>query len=385
MSARITINGVAGSNANLPLNVLVQLNNQNTGGEVTFLWSIVSQPAGPTDSLSATNIQNPTLTPQKEGTYLIQLTVNAGMDGEATDRQIAGILDLKTGQRIPAAQETVQTSATLGWSQAVDPLLQETLDRMSRNGGIVTCQALSNLTYGTPVGLELALNIKVGLPGQEKVPGAGVVLGNQTTNMRLPVGVMLGPVGGDGGDATTNELVDVLLLGLFTGGSYTLGTWAVGAGVYVSDTGTLVRTPGTGVKRIGTCLTVSTGSGFDVPDFWIDSFAFTPPPVVMRYQGTVPASGTVLWAEAVPSVTHIPVGLGGTRAYCGTPPASGQTATLTLLNGIIAAGTITFADTGVATLVLAAGSTLAAGTVLSLKATTDPHGLSDVTVALVAE
>lgn len=384
MSARITINGVAGSNANLPLNVLTQLNNQNTGGEVTFLWSIVSQPAGPTDSLSATNIQNPTFTPKKEGTYLIQLTVNAGAAGEATDRQIAGILDLKTGQRIPAAQETVQTSATLGWSQAVDPLLQETLDRMSRNGGIVTGQALANLTYGTVVGLELVVNIKVSLPGQEKVPGIGALLANQTTNMRLPAGVLLGPVGSDGSNATTNQLVDVLLLGLFTGAPYSLGTWSVGAGVYVSDTGTLVRTPGTGVKRIGTVLTVSTASGFDVPDFWIDGFAVTPQ-VLMRYQGTVPAIGTALWAESVPSVTHIPRGLGGTRAYCGTPPATGQTATLTLLNGALVAGTITFADTGVATLVLATGATLTAGTVLSLKATTDPHGLSDVTVALVTE
>ena len=63
-SANISINGVDGSNADLPINVLVQLGNQNTGGEVTFNWTIVDQPPGLDDMLSSATLQNPTFTPK---------------------------------------------------------------------------------------------------------------------------------------------------------------------------------------------------------------------------------------------------------------------------------------------------------------------------------
>ena len=53
--ALITVNAVAGSNTDLPINTLVQLNNTGNGGEITYAWSILDQPPGTADALSSTN------------------------------------------------------------------------------------------------------------------------------------------------------------------------------------------------------------------------------------------------------------------------------------------------------------------------------------------
>src|SRR5262245_63840027 len=98
--ALITINGSPGADIDLPIDTLVQLNNTGTGGELTYKWSIVSQPPGTLDALSATNIQNPTFTPKKEGSYLIQLIVNESLGTEKRDRTIAAVRHIKSNSRI---------------------------------------------------------------------------------------------------------------------------------------------------------------------------------------------------------------------------------------------------------------------------------------------
>ena len=42
--AKILVNGIIGSNDDVTINTLVQLNNQNIGGESTYSWAILEQP-----------------------------------------------------------------------------------------------------------------------------------------------------------------------------------------------------------------------------------------------------------------------------------------------------------------------------------------------------
>jgi hypothetical protein len=122
--AKILINSVIGSNDNLPINQVVQFDNQNIGGETTYTWSILSQPPGTVDTLSATNIQNPTFVPKKEGTYLVKLTVNLGLPDEQNNQVIAAIRQLKTLERIPTAGETTEDNISAGWAIANNSLLR---------------------------------------------------------------------------------------------------------------------------------------------------------------------------------------------------------------------------------------------------------------------
>lgn len=172
--ALITINTVPGSNDNLPITppTLVNLHNVNTGGETTFLWSILDQPPGPVDSLSSTVIQNPTFTPLKEGSYLIKLVVNFGLPDEQTDSVIAAVRQVKTLERIPAADETTQDDTSDGWATSMNSLLRRIDQQLADTGYIVGANASGgSLTAGDVVRVTSGVLIKVGLPGQELVPG----------------------------------------------------------------------------------------------------------------------------------------------------------------------------------------------------------------------
>src|SRR5260370_34686163 len=163
--AQITVNGVTGSNNDLPINTLVQLNNNNAGGETTFNWNIIDQPLGAVDSLSNAAIVNPTITPKKEGTYLIELVVNQGLGTEARNRVILGIRQLKSRERVPGAGEALE-DGTRGWAGAAGSLLQHPDTVVGDNG---TLDGIANvgLTRGQVVKLNTRGTLKSGLPGQE--------------------------------------------------------------------------------------------------------------------------------------------------------------------------------------------------------------------------
>ena len=119
-AAQISINGVPGSNADLPINTLVQLNNVGIGGEVTYAWSILDQPIGAADALSNPAIVNPTITLKKEGSYLIRLVVNAGLASEKIDTRVAAVKHLKTRLRVPAAGEKLEVDVVDGWATTAE-------------------------------------------------------------------------------------------------------------------------------------------------------------------------------------------------------------------------------------------------------------------------
>lgn len=263
--ALITINAVPGSDDNLPINVLTQINNVNTGGELTYLWAILDQPPGTADSLSSTVIQNPTLTPKKEGSYLIRLIVNLGLPDEKTDTVIAAVRQVKTFERIPAAGETTQVDTSDGWAAATNSLFRRIDQQLADIGYIVGVNTSGGvLTHGDVLRVTSGAVIKSGLPGQETLPGfvkaPATIVGN------LDELLLVLDTGVDG-------LANVPALGLakakFAGriGDIPLGSGAVGDTVYISDSATIATTPGSYRRRAGSIMSVGGGGNRDV---WFD-------------------------------------------------------------------------------------------------------------------
>jgi len=263
-AAVIKINGVAGSNDDLPIDTLVQLDNQNAGGELTFTWIILDQPPGAVDALSATNIQNPTFTPKKEGTYLIKLTVNQTLPSEVSQTKIAGIRYLKTRQRNPAAGETIENGSR-GWAGAAGPLLNIIDQRASDAGdqvGVVATGA-PNVNVNDVVRASATETLKLGLPGQEVLAGWATTNALLIASVDQMLGVCTGAVDGSAGPYAPGKLIKVRIFGIYTG---IAGAPVLGAPVYVSDVGTVVDTPGTVTRQIGNVTRVGGGT-YDV---WLD-------------------------------------------------------------------------------------------------------------------
>ena len=262
--ARIEINGTPGSNDALPINALVQLSNDDNLGELTYLWSILDQPPGPVDSLSATNIENPTFTPKKEGSYLLQLIVNFGLPDEKIDKAIVGIRQLKTLERIPAAGETVEVDLADGWASAMNSLLRR-IDALLSDPGSLVGENTSGgvLTHGDVVRVTSGAVIKAGLPGQETVPGFTKALASSLDNMDELLCVVEGDVAGNL-SVSAGELAKVRYIGRIA--TVPLGSGAIGDPVYVSNTATLSVSPGSYRRQVGSIMSVSGGNR----DVWFD-------------------------------------------------------------------------------------------------------------------
>jgi len=246
--ALIEINAVAGSNDDLPLNTLVQLSNADTGGELTYLWEIVDQPAGTADVLSSSAIENPTFTPKKEGTYLLRLTVNLALSNEKVATAIAAIRSLKTYERIPAATETTEDDAALGWKVAANSLLTR-LDSTLADANLVVCRlpGASVPTLGQVVTVgRLDSQIKVGLPGQEVIPACATALATAAANVAGLLGVVVGSPTSIG----ANGYAIVRVLGI-SEIELDTGPATVGDYVYVSDVGIPSLTSGTASRIVG--------------------------------------------------------------------------------------------------------------------------------------
>ncbi len=212
--ASISVNAVVGSNTDLPIDTVVQLNNVGNGGETTYAWSILEQPVGTADSLSSLVLQNPTFTPKKEGTYLIQVIVNEGLSDEQTDRVVCAIRQLKTRSRIPGAGETTEADASDGYATHVNDTLR-LVDTMRADPGVIVAQ----LGYGAVAQQVCYVSgiavIKSGLPGQETVPVVSLAssVGPTPADAATAVlGMVLSAV--DGGALTSGKLVYVRVFGL---------------------------------------------------------------------------------------------------------------------------------------------------------------------------
>lgn len=258
--ALITVNGVAGSNDDLPINTLVQLANTNVGGEITYNWSILDQPPGTADTLSNPLIVNPTFTPKKEGTYRIKLIVNMGLGSEVSNEVIAAIRQLKTRGRCPAIGETTDDSLTLGWGEAGRDW-QRRVDNLYGNefGIMVGVAGAGGMVRGNIIQASGLATIKGGLPGQETLAQFTLAPANVLANVNNMLWLLEGGV--DGSPTPANgALVRARLLG--HSGPYVVAA-AVGDTMYVSDAALLANAPGTNTRKVGRCI-ASSGGNIDV-------------------------------------------------------------------------------------------------------------------------
>ena len=242
MQALISLNGVAGSNDDLPISTPVQLDNVGTGGESTYLWQLLAVPEGSAAVLTSTTVHNPLFTPDLEGTYLIQLVVN----GVLPNRAIVGVRQLKTGQRIPAPGETTEDGTTAGWAPAVNRILRID-DSMRANPTRVvgTCD-----TGGLAIDTVAAQQAAITMPNGELEPVYTQALATSLSMMGRPLYIVDGGVKVPG-PAAAGDIVQCAFRRI-VGPFYAHGTGMfIGDPVYVSDTGTLALLPGTFKRRVG--------------------------------------------------------------------------------------------------------------------------------------
>lgn len=251
--AKIEINTAAGSDVDLPINTLVQLSNGDIGDETSYAWAILDQPAGAADALSSAMIENPTFTPKKEGTYLIQLIVDLGLPTEDRDTAVAGIRQLKTRIRVPAAGETTEESTSRGWAVEVNEILQ-LVDSLKADPGVQVCQvAGAGVALYDVVRFVGHATIKSGLPGEEKVLTVDEALATLVTNVDEPLGLVIGVV--DGSPIGVGSLVYVRRFGLQLNVPIATAP-SVGIPLYVSNAGVLTGTPGTVQRLVGRVVSV---------------------------------------------------------------------------------------------------------------------------------
>lgn len=288
--AVITVNGTPGSNTDLPIATPINLSNQNSGGETTYAWSIVDQPAGTADTLSNPAIQSPTLTPNKEGTYLLRLVVN----GTLQNQVVVAVRQLKTRLRVPAAGETVEASSSEGWhgtpsASGMEVLLQRVDSAIADPMLVVGVSGSTTPVRGNVVYASGNSVIKSGLPGQETVPTFDIAQASSATEMAQALFVVEGGVDGNA-SPVLGALISVRRVGRFNG--QTSGSPSIGDDVFVSNAGVLALSAGTNRRKVGTVMATYLGLSGPAFDTMFDSSvideSFSP-------TGLIHANGSVAW------------------------------------------------------------------------------------------
>lgn len=261
-SAAIRINTLVPPQ-DVPINTLVNLSNASTGGETTFNWILLDQPEGPLDILVPAGA-TATITPKKEGSYLLQLVVNAGTNTEVKDVQKFRIRDFVDDRSPPAAGETVQQNPTRGWAEEQNRRDQDITSLRKDPGRLAGQVAVAGTTAGvTVLYVSDTFEIKAGLPGAERVPVFSVATASTASAVRgslflLDRGVV------SGGSPAANEIVWVRQDGMIYGAM--LGGGAVGDPVYVDNLGAIALLPGAYHRNVGQIVAVR---GAEV-DIWFD-------------------------------------------------------------------------------------------------------------------
>lgn len=261
--ARILVNASPGSDDDVPINVLVQLDNQSLGDETTYTWAILDQPPGTTDALTSTTIKNPAFTPKKEGSYLVKLIVDLGLPTEQSDSVIVAVRQMKTLERIPASGETVQDDTADGWATSMNSLLRRIDNLLSDPGIIVGVAGMGGLIRGNVLRVTGGAIIKAGLPGQETVPSFVLCQASSLGSVDELLCVLESGVDGSTSPAS-GALIKVRYIGRIA--SISMGAGAVGDPVFVSNAGFIEATPGSYRRQIGSIMSVS-GPNRDI---WFD-------------------------------------------------------------------------------------------------------------------
>ncbi len=253
--AIIEVNAAAGSDNDVPIDTLVQLSNDDVGDETTYDWTIVDQPDGTADALSSTTIENPTFTPKKEGTYVVNLIVDQGLPTEDIDQVIVGVRELKTLHRIPGATETTEDDSAKGWRLTQNELLKDIVGLFADPAIVVAEAGAAGITASKVLQVSDVAVIKSTLPGEEEVPEVTIAPATAEVNVRGRLMVMIEKVGG--GAPASGELLRARAWGLLE--ATFSGSPTVGDLVYVDDSADISLTPGTVSRPVGIVVQSAAG------------------------------------------------------------------------------------------------------------------------------
>lgn len=168
-TARIMIDGAAGSRADLAVGAAVALHNDNDAGVIKWAWAIVSRPSGSAAVFANTGtvlseIPNPSFTPDVIGTYLIRLVLNdTVLPDDPSAKNIIDVLEADqkggavltaNGYRKPASGETIEFSTAHGWS----PPIHEVIDGLGAAEDDIAGKEASGTAAGLVSGHESAYN-----------------------------------------------------------------------------------------------------------------------------------------------------------------------------------------------------------------------------------
>lgn len=253
--SNIVVNGISASFVEVPINVAVNISNDGDGAESSILWSSItgSQPSGTFDGFVDPTAFATTITPRKEGNYLLHHTI----DGTLTGSVILAVKFLKSDLASAAAGEKTQFNGETGWARNVQALHSK-IDNLVADGGTVVGFANETLTKGQLVRVTGSLAAKSGLPGEELTPVFALIAGEATGSFQSTMYIIEGPVTGSTGDttATSGSLVIARLHGLhgpLTGtavdGNF---VWPRADGVVSTSLSVVDRKIGTIVGKSGT-------------------------------------------------------------------------------------------------------------------------------------
>jgi len=117
-TALVQIDGAPGSNTTLQPGQTVTFSNQNNTGVTTWKWELLDIPAASSATLTAPTAATTNLTLDKQGSYLVRLTVNEGLATQDINAAVAAIRQVRSRIRVPAAGESLEVNATDGWAAA---------------------------------------------------------------------------------------------------------------------------------------------------------------------------------------------------------------------------------------------------------------------------
>ena len=150
----------------------VILSNANDNGVTSWRWTLLSRPKGSAATLSNVVAAQPTFTPDVEGTYLVRLEVNQGLEGEVATALVAvrnpsvALGGVTYDTRYPAASENDEanwisnwanpgTPNDTGWWEDLDQwlhLLYATAAQVAGGGGGGGLTGFSNVGTGAGIG-----------------------------------------------------------------------------------------------------------------------------------------------------------------------------------------------------------------------------------------
>lgn len=323
MSTSILINGLVPPVTNLTVGSTVTLTHNNDAGIVSWEWSLLDRPTGSAAVLSTPSLSSTTITLDKEGTYFFELIVNNTIYAPIT--AICAVPTILGGIRLLAANENREADPNRGSTPALDAALLAH-DTIIHTGEVMSCVTDAAHAAGMPVYIagettlangQLVPIVSVATSGGAKtIKTIGIL--TQTT-----VGAALSSIRVNG------ELTEVPV--------NTTGR-ALGDRVFVSDTGTLVFTPGTNVSCVGFVSAVGTSGRIHIQILNIDSASLST--VVLTPVGASPnsnaasVSGQILTLQPANSSNPgiITIGaqtLAGAKTFTGTLAAPNLSGTNT--------------------------------------------------------